>query len=367
MKPSMLIAWFCLLGAATSVFAADEQPCQIHIALFTPADVKPPTDYQTRVDDLVACAESFFTRELKRWGHEKLVMPFRRSPDGHVEVTAMRGKKKATEYKPVDIRTEVMDANRSQGKITDHRQVWWILVYSGSPPKTDAFLGGFGEKIGGWAIGDLDLRRGRIDPQAELGNDHAVELKLKGMIHELGHGLKLPHIGPLRADNAGNTLMGPTHINFRKVVPKREERVYLSEAEAAILSLNPVFRGAPDPAKPLPTVNVQNLQANVNHNTKTLVVTGKLVSDSRAVYALVADESDARPGEYWTKTYVGKVTAQGEFEVTVSEPAESNGTLRTWFIFENGNDTGDGKKRSRESGIETAYKFQSKTWTFRSP
>ena len=50
----MLIAWFCLLGAATSVFAADEQPCQIHIVLFTPADVKPPTDYQTRVDDLVA-------------------------------------------------------------------------------------------------------------------------------------------------------------------------------------------------------------------------------------------------------------------------------------------------------------------------
>ena len=313
LKLSLVIAWLCLLGTATSVFAADEQPCQIHIVLFTPADVTPPTDYQTRVDDLVACAESFFTRELKRWGHEKLVMPFRRSSDGHVEVTTMHGKRKATDYKPVDIRTEVMDSNRSQGRITDHRQVWWILVYSGSPPRTDAFLGGFGEKIGGWAIGDLDLRGERIDPQAELGSDIAVELKLKGMLHELGHGLKLPHIGPLRADNAGNTLMGPTHINFRKVVPKREERVYLSEAEAAILSLNPLFLGVPDPARPLPTVTVQNLQAKVHRNTKTLVVTGKLVSNSRAVYALVADESEARPGEYWTKTYVGKVTAQGEF------------------------------------------------------
>ncbi len=100
MKPYLLIIWLCLLGAATSVFAADEHPCQIHVVLFTPADVTPPTGYQTRVDDLVACAESFFAREFKRWGHEKIVMPYRRSSDGHVEVTAMRGKKKATDVEP---------------------------------------------------------------------------------------------------------------------------------------------------------------------------------------------------------------------------------------------------------------------------
>lgn len=364
MKPSLLIAWLLITGTTTAVFATDEQPCQIHVILFTPADVTPPTDYQTRVDDIVACAESFFAREFKRWGHEKIVMPFRRSQVGHVEVTEIRGKKKATDYKPFDVRTEVMDANRSQGKITDHRQVWWILVYSGAPPKTDTFLGGFGEKIGGWAIGDLDLRGGRIDPQAELGNDVMVALKLKGMLHELGHALRLPHIGPLRADNAGNTLMGPTHINFRKVVSQREKRVYLSEAEAAILSLNPAFRGVTDVASPLPTVKVQNLQAKVDRQKQKIVVTGKLVSNSRAVYALVADESEARPGEYWTKTYVGKMSPQGEFQVTVTEPAESNGTLKTWFLFENGEDTGDGKKRSRESGIEIPYKYRNKRWEF---
>jgi hypothetical protein len=62
----------------------------------------------------------------------------------------------------------------------------------------------------------------------------------------------------------------------------------------------------------------------------------------RAVDAEVADESDARPGEYWTKTYVGKVTPDGEFEVVVSEPSESNGKFKTWFAFENGAQTGDG-------------------------
>jgi hypothetical protein len=79
---------------------------------------------------------------------------------------------------------------------------------------------------------------------------------------------------------------------------------------------------------------------------------------------LVADESEARPGEYWTKTYVGKMSPQGEFQVTVTEPAESNGTLKTWFLFENGDDTGDGKNRSRDSGIKIPYRYRNKRWEF---
>ncbi len=362
-KTTVLVVWLCSVFAVAPVGAAEEQPCRIQVVLFTPADVTPPTEYQTRVDEVVGYAEAFFSRELKRWGHEEIRMPFSRTAEGHVEVTQLRGKKNADEYKPVEIRAEVMDFNRSRKKITDDRQVWWILVYAGTPPKTSFFLGGFGPEIGGWAVSTLDLTPGRIDPRAELGSDLLVDLKLKGMLHELGHGLRLPHIGPLRSDNAGNTLMGPTHANFRRVAPQREERVYLSEAEATMLSLHPAFQGIPDTVKPLPKLQVQNLKAVVDKNA-AFVVTGKLVSKDRAVYALVADESEARPGEYWTKTYVGKVNPGGDFEVIVTEPAESNGTLKTWFVFENGEHTGDGRQRSRESGIATPYQYRNKRWTF---
>jgi hypothetical protein len=80
---------------------------------------------------------------------------------------------------------------------------------------------------------------------------------------------------------------------------------------------------------------------------------------------VVADESDARPGEYWTKTYVGKVGSNGDFEVVVSEPSESSGTLKTWFAFADGGHTGDGKSRSRASGIPQAYSYSRKQWTFK--
>jgi hypothetical protein len=158
--------------------------------------------------------------------------------------------------------------------------------------------------------------------------------------------------------------MGPTHKNFRRVVPAGEDRVYLSEAEAALLSIHPAFRGVADDRGQLPKVETQNMKYVADRRNNTIVVSGILRCPQRAVYALVADESDARPGEYWTKTYVGKVAPDGEFEVIVSEPSESNGTLKTWFAFESGTQTGDGKRRSRESGIPKAYAYSRRQWTF---
>jgi len=344
---------------------AAAEPCQVRVILFVPADVNPPANYQARVNEVVAYAEAFFQREFQRWGHKGAVMPFRRSSPGQVEVTTMRGKGKAAQYKSVAVRMEVMDALRAKNQLGGGRQIWWIMVYAGDPPaRFDGFLGGFGVQIGGWAVCNFDTRPGRIDPAAPLGSDFLEKMALKGMIHELGHGFQLPHIGPLRRDNGGNTLMGPTHYNYGRVI-RGERRVYLSEAEAALLANHPAFRGAPDEPVALPRLQVQNLSCAVDSQSAAIVVKGIVRSPQGAVYALVADESDERPGEYWTKTYVGKVGPDGAFEVLVSEPSTSNGTLKTWFAFENGAQTGDGIGRGRESGVSKPYTYSSGKWIFR--
>lgn len=353
-----------LLGfiLAATACVAGARPCQVHVVLFVPADVRAPAAYQPRVDQIVAYTEAFFRRELKRWEHEKLVMPFRRTPAGNVEVSVVRGKQKAADYKPVTVRMEVMDGLRAQQKINQEKQIWWIMVYAGDPPaRFSAFLGGYGEQIGGWSVCNFPTAPGRIDPAAPLGADFLEGIMLKGMIHELGHAFRLPHIGPLDRDRAGNTLMGPTHANYRRVI-KNEDRVYLSEAEAAMLATHPAFRGAPDERGRMPNVAAEEMKYTVRGNA--IVVSGRVRSPERARYALVADESDARPGEYWTKTFVGKVAVDGAFEVVVSEPARSNGTLKTWFVFEDGAQTGDGKRNAREGGIAKSYTYARQTWTF---
>jgi hypothetical protein len=355
-----------ILVFAVEASARDTEPCRVHVVLFVPADVQPPVGYQRRIDEMVAYAESFFEREFKRWGIERSVMPFCRSADGHLEITMVRGKQSTASYKPVTVRAEVMDLNRAQNKLGNARQVWWILVYAGDPPaKFAAYLGGFGEQIGGWAVCNFNTAPGRINPAEPLGSEFLENLTLKGMLHELGHGFQLPHIGPLTRDNAGNTLMGPTHANFHRIAPASERRVYLSQAEAALLSNHPAFRGEADERRPLPKVEVQNLRCAVHRRNNTFVVTGRVNGPHRPTYVLVADESDARPGEYWTKTYVGRVAANGAFEVTVAEPAESSGTLKTWFAFPGGAQTGDGKRRGRDSGIPTPYTYHRQQWTFK--
>lgn len=364
MRITLLLACVVFSGSDSGARADDLDACQVRVVLFIPSDVAPPAKYQQRIDDIVDYAEAFFRREFERWGHKNTVMPFRRSRDGHVEVALIRGKQPTARYKPVTVRMEVMDLNRAQNKLPQGRQIWWILVYAGAPPaEFDGYLGGFGEQIGGWAVCNFNTAPGRIDPDSPLGSDFLEDLTLKGMIHELGHGLQLPHIGPLLRDNAGNTLMGPTHAHFRRN-GGRDDRVYLSEAEAALLTNHPAFRGGADRPKPLPRVDVHGMEYTADVKAKMLVVRGRLVASQRANYAVVGDESDARPGEYWTKTYVGKVESDGQFRVVVTEPSESKGTLKTWFAFDGGAQTGDGKNRGRGSGISKAYTYGRGEWKF---
>ena len=277
MRAALICGCVLLFSAPINAPAAGPAPCQVHLVLFAPADVTPPAAYQQRVDEIVAYAEAFFQREFKRWGHEKVVMPFRKAADGHVEVTPMRGKQRTAQYKPVTVRMEVMDALRRQNRLEGGRQIWWIMVYAGEPPKKfPGYLGGFGPEIGGWSVCNFDTTPGRINPATPLGAEFLEKLTLKGMLHELGHGFQLPHVGPLKRDNAGNTLMGPTHYNYRRVYKGEEDRVYLSEAEAAMLSTHPAFRGVADDRGALPKVEVQDIRYTVNPREKTFTVHGRV-------------------------------------------------------------------------------------------
>ena len=68
------------------------------------------------------------------------------------------------------------------------------------------------------------------------------EMAIKGTIHEFGHALGLPHIGPRPGVKLGNTLMGPTNRVFCSRTGPDDPRVYLSEASAAALWKHPVSR-----------------------------------------------------------------------------------------------------------------------------
>ena len=73
MHPHVLAMPFALLAIAV---ALKNGPTRMNVCVtFVPSDVTPPKSHQQRVDQIVAHAEAFFRRELKRWGHEQVVRP----------------------------------------------------------------------------------------------------------------------------------------------------------------------------------------------------------------------------------------------------------------------------------------------------
>ncbi|MBD3674092.1 MAG: hypothetical protein HUJ26_11265 [Planctomycetaceae bacterium] len=336
------------------------ESCQVRLILFTPTDVAVPDGYQQRINQIVTYTESFYQQGLKRWGHTKFVSPFRRTDAGDAEILLVKGQHPKAHYKDATVRHEAIATAQTQYQLEDvGLQVWWIMVYIGDPPaRFRVFRGAFDPKSGGWSVCNYDSRQGEIDPRDELGDELPTALTLKAMIHELGHGFQLPHIGPQLKDESGNSLMGPTHASYRRVAGNREKRVYLTEAAAAMLSTHPAFRGAVDTrGRTLPRPTVDDLTYSAPRGQQQMIVRGRVRCEVAPKFALVADLSEVQPGEYWTKTYAGDIAADGTFEVTVTEPAPADGKLIVWFVFANGDHTGDGRQRGRRSGIEHKYRF----------
>ena len=92
-----------------------------------------------------------------------------------------------------------------------------------------------------------------------------------------------------------------------------------------MLSRQPAFRGVKDDRRQLPSVRVMEPRYTANRTKKTITVSGRVRSNGTPVFAIVADESDARPGEYWTKHYVGAVENDGRFSVTIDDPRDVDG------------------------------------------
>ncbi|MGI9473515.1 MAG: hypothetical protein ACR2NZ_18380 [Rubripirellula sp.] len=360
---AMIRKLMMLILALGFVGYADADTCQVRVVLYVPSDVDVP-DYQHRLDQTIAYADAFFREGIKRWGHDEPVSPFR-IDRGHAEVLLVQGERPSSKCTDPSIRKEAIASARRQLSVSDDRQIWWVFVYRGDPPTRFAnYRGGFEPAIGGWSVCNFDTRPGDIQIDDPLGNAFLSELTLKGMIHELGHAFQLPHIGPRTKDRAGNTLMGPTHANYRRIVPRRESRVYLSEAAAAMIVNHPAFRGTPDDRGALPKIRVSNQQYKYDRARATFMVSGRIEADKEPSFAIVADESKARPGEYWTKHYVSPVDAEGRYHVLIDELPNSGGTLKTWFVFANGASTGNGRLRGKAGAIVKDYQREGRVFRF---
>ncbi|GAA4452715.1 hypothetical protein [Novipirellula rosea] len=160
--------------------------------------------------------------------------------------------------------------------------------------------------------------------------------------------------------------MGPRTDPFRAAVRSKldHDRVYLCEAEAAMLWKHFVFSGTAQDRRVVPSVEVQRYRARYDRSRNEIVVSGTLVSNHNAHSVILVDESSPRQVNYWAKTYAARIEPTGEFQVRVREPSPAAGTFRLMFCFENGAITGDGKTSNPTNAFEKTYTRRGNDYQF---
>ena len=337
----------------------------LRVVFFTPSDVDPPPEAKERMKQIVDYTQAFFAKWMKHWGYEpEVVLPVPRGEEGYPQILFVKGQHTAASgrYAKLGFQPEAKRAASRRYGIPAEGQVWWIWCYKG--PEKGWGLGGGGLR-GGTGVARFYTEPGEINVADPLGGGLLRQIKLKGCIHEMGHALGLPHVGPRTGDRLGNTLMGPRNDVYTARTKIKEGRVYLSEACAAMLWKHPLFSGTTVGRKVIPKAELRDFSAQYDRARKQIEVTGRLESDHSAHSVVVANHADDLPTPYWRKAFVGRIEEDGTFKVYVRELTPSGGVLKIAFCFNNGAIKGSGNVlRFEKTAIQKPYKFAGDNYVF---
>lgn len=358
-----LFLLFC--GPVVSGLQAADNDLYARVILFLPEDTEPPEKYEERIASLAVRAETFFAHWMKHWKRPiERKQIFARNADGVVNVTTVHGQVKAKGRAALpEIRQQAIDRASQQLSLKPNQPtVWWILY---DYPDVRGFQGG-ARGIGGVAINAYPAGTELIGKDAELASPELAEMAIKGTIHEFGHALGLPHIGPRPGLDLGNSLMGPIIRSYRGRTGSNDARVHLSEVAAATIQKHPIFQNQAVALPKMPqAIRIADLEVSESGDHAEIVVQGVLKANAPAHTAVLLDSERSQFGDYWARPYAATVDPKtGEFKIAVSEPFPK-GTLYLSFCFENGVSTADGRKSlQRGSAVEITYKGEKGSRTF---
>lgn len=357
---SLLLSVLLAITLSSATVTAEQTEPQSNdrfaqIVLFVPDDAEMPEDYQQRLHDIAIRTENFFADGIEQWDWDVARREiFARTSAGEVKVTVVRGAlpKDAIGRKgfPAVGPLAMAGATKALGDEVDESTVWWTFYHT--PERVIKGFRGGGDRDGGRAINVYPTADGEIYPTVELGDPKMWPLNLKGCLHEFGHALGLPHIGPKPSSELGNTLMGPINRAFGNRLPEgtTEPRVYLCEASAALLAKHPLFvsRGPIAPAgQGAVAITDLTLKETSDHSIQ---ISGK-VSGATKAHSIVVLDSDRRFGDYWSRSYTTAVDEEGEFLISLAEPFDASKGVLTLYIC-----LKDGRNKAAEP--EGAMRFE---------
>ena len=163
-----------------------------------------------------------------------------------------------------------------------------------------------------------------------------------GTIHELGHGLSLPHNHATQWEaKRGTALMGAGNYTYRQEWRQEGKGSFLTHAHAIRLLVHPLFSGTAQQADQSPELQLTSLQVSFQKNQ--IQIRGTLQAKIPAV-AMIAYNDRENPGQkgyqvnndYDATTWSSVVTPQQDFWIRVGDLEDGNHQLRLVCVHANG-------------------------------
>ncbi len=219
-------------------------PYNLNVVYFIPSDVSARPEYERRVSEFVLAAQEYFRQNIYNWGYGNQTFGLLKDPQtNRIKINVVYGQKPMSSY-PYSAGDQILSevnawfAAHPADKTSDH-----TLIFTATPSiNTEIPYYGLGRNC---FVGDNEYNDYQyVNQNSPQGNQ--AKAYMGGFLHELGHGLGLPHDAlPKSLQNVpgyGTSLMswGNQTYGYSSTI--------LTRAAASILNNSQVFSPVLKPA-----------------------------------------------------------------------------------------------------------------------
>jgi len=338
---------------------------KLRVVYFYPKDRKPLKEHTKRWDGIMNDIRDFYRTEMKRLGYGKVELGLERE-NGLLKLHEVCGKDNddgSYTYKSGGkIKGEVFTALQSKGIKPQEETILIVCGLSRTEGKKvtiySPYYGMGANHIYGLCFtADMDwlsIDGLRPDPTKTIlqvkehrGYEPFTLARFNttyvgGTIHELGHGMSLPHNHATKEEAIrGTALMGSGNYTYRKEWRNEGKGSFLTHSSALRLLVHPLFSGTTKQCKEAPEAKYEKLE--ISHSEGSIHIRGTIGSaiPAAAMIAYNDRENKGQRGymvnkDYDATTWTSIVSPGNEFRIAIGDLREGNHQIRLLSVHANG-------------------------------
>ena len=341
----------------------DVKEKKLRVVYFYPADRKPIKDHRKRWNNILTDIQDFFRTEMTRLGYKQVTISLERE-NGILKLHEVQGIQNDNNYtykSGSQIKAEVYKALQSKGINPEEETLLIVCGLSKTNGKKvtiySPYYGmGANHNKGICFTADMEwlsIEGLKPDPEKitlQVKEHRGFEpfslnrfntVYIGGTIHELGHGLSLPHnLATNNESIQGTALMGAGNYTYRKEW-RQGKGSFLTHSSALRLLVHPLFRGSNKQAKDPPSIKYKELSLSFDNDK--IEINGTIDSAIPAI-AIIAYNDRENKGQrgymvnnnYDATSWISVVNPNNEFRINIDGLREGNHQIRITSVHHNG-------------------------------